>query len=134
MTTNERKPKRPILEACLFLVIVILVGVVALLFIIPGSRSREQSGVTASQVYTMCKDAVETQLKAPTTAKFPNLWEIGVGEIEGQENTYRVRAYVDAQNSFGVMIRTNYDCDLRYLGGEWTDWSNWRIEALEFDS
>ena len=133
MTTNEGKPKRPVLEACLFLVIVILVGVVVLLFIIPGSKSREPNSVTIHEVYYMCKDAVSTQLKAPTTAKFPDVLEVRRGKISGTENIYRIQGYVDAQNSFGAMIRTEYFCEIEYLGRDWTDWSNWRIKRLVFE-
>jgi len=39
---------------------------------------------------------------------------------------YRVQSYVDAQNSFGAMIRTRYDCTVHWIGGD-----RWKLEDLK---
>lgn len=61
-------------------------------------------------VATACANLeVTAMLKAPSTAKFPR----GSADnilFSPEENSYTVISYVDAQNSFGAMIRTNYIC------------------------
>jgi len=47
-------------------------------------------------------------LKSPSSAKFP--WGLKSSLISGDK--YRVANYVDSQNSFGAMIRTNYVCEV----------------------
>ena len=46
------------------------------------------------------------RLKAPSTAKFENCYDADI-VYEGNQ-TYTVYSYVDSQNGFGAMIRTNY--------------------------
>lgn len=48
-------------------------------------------------------------------------------------NTFTVRHYVDAQNSFGAQLRSPYTCRLTYNGGDWADITNWSCEYLELD-
>ena len=69
----------------------------------------------------MSQNFVEDRLKAPATAEFSSCalssgertssGETTVKYIENR--TYEVYGYVDAQNSFGVMIRTDYYVMLR---------------------
>jgi len=86
----------------------------------------------------MCENIVESQLVAPSTAEFASyneqqFWTLG--ENSGTyENAYRVRGYVDAQNSFGAQIRTYYTCDISYNGGEWADLRNWTLLDLNMDN
>jgi hypothetical protein len=52
---------------------------------------------------------VKQNLKAPSTAKFPfsyNSTSVEIKKIDA--NTFRVNAYVDAENSYGAIIRNNF--------------------------
>lgn len=76
-----------------------------------GSKSSVTSQPKAVSQYPTNIDAcvmsthtVEDHLKAPSTAKFP--WTCLALKI--QTGAWNVRSYVDAQNSFGAMIRTHY--------------------------
>jgi hypothetical protein len=44
---------------------------------------------------------------------------------------YVVNSYVDAQNSFGAMIRNTFKCKVQYLGGGEADSRNWSLIDLE---
>ncbi|MBI2638147.1 hypothetical protein HYW83_01000 [Candidatus Peregrinibacteria bacterium] len=69
-------------------------------------KDAEKYNVYAS---VCAKMEVEAMLKAPSTAKFPR----GIPDnilFSPEKNSYTVISYVDAQNSFGAMIRTNYIC------------------------
>lgn len=62
---------------------------------------------------------VEKRLKAPASAEFPSRSEYKAAEIE--RNLWRVSGYVDAQNSFGAKLRSNWVVILRYEGkSQWT--------------
>lgn len=51
------------------------------------------------------KDVIKKVLKSPSTAKFP--WLDG-WMVSRADDIYRVTGYVDAQNSFGAMIRSHF--------------------------
>ena len=60
--------------------------------------------------YNIMKEFVKRELVSPTTAKFPGMV---FGEARGHikrlpDHKYRIVSYVDSQNSFGAMIRTNF--------------------------
>ena len=44
-----------------------------------------------------------------------------------------IESYVDAQNSFGAQIRTEWIVVLTHTGGNWANSSNWDLGELIFD-
>jgi hypothetical protein len=78
----------------------------------------------AASAWTMCQSFVEDRLKAPRTAKWPWGYTNYVTHLGG--GRYRIKAYVDSQNSFGALLRTHFTAEVRWTGG-----SNWRLESLE---
>ena len=75
--------------------------------------------------FVASKEFVKKQLKAPATAKFP--WGVSDQAVTYLgDNRYHVKSYVDAQNTFGALIRTHYTCILRDQGGYWA------AESFEF--
>lgn len=63
-------------------------------------------------------------LKAPSTAKFaPNdEWE----ENKLTDDLYRLRGWVDSQNTYGAMLRNYFTAEVRCAGA-------WRVTYLKFD-
>jgi hypothetical protein len=60
------------------------------------------------EALSMCELFVKGRLKAPSTAKFGHVWDTTTtGSGDGP---YQVSGYVDAQNSFGAMLRNYYVC------------------------
>lgn len=84
--------------------------------------ARSHDEITA---YTMCQKFVEDRLKAPRTAKFP--WSASELTTDLGDGRYQVRAHVDAENSFGAMLRTRFVCTVQWVSGE-----TWHLESLEF--
>lgn len=66
------------------------------------------------EVYIDAREGVLRQLKAPSTAKFPSSSHASI--IEYETNKFYVRGYVDAENSFGAKIRSNWFVDMEYIG------------------
>lgn len=67
-------------------------------------RSHTREAQACSQV------RVESMLKAPKTADFPTIshWKI----TPLGDDKYQTASYVDAENSFGAQIRTNFACEM----------------------
>lgn len=78
----------------------------------------------------MSEKFVEDKLTAPGTAKYPwSGWGSTKGHVTSLGNErYQVKAWVDAHNSFGAMIRTHYTCVLKYVGND-----QWQCESLIFE-
>lgn len=71
-----------------------------------------------TRAYIMSRRFVERELKAPSTAKFPSFYSDGVVVRGSGDCRFSVTAHVDAQNSFGAMVRTNYSIEMEYLPSE----------------
>jgi len=54
------------------------------------------------------KELIKKQLRAPSTAKFPGLFESKDHVTSMGDKRYQIRSYVDAQNAYGAMIRQHY--------------------------
>lgn len=83
---------------------------------ITENNYREKFGIGTSLeilIKANCKDMIESTLKAPSTAKYPGMfddgWKYGIND-DGTIIT--IQTWVDSQNSFGAMIRTNYQFQL----------------------
>ena len=63
--------------------------------------------------FVMCQKPAAKQLRAPSTAKFPSITSQGVSSKHEGGGVYDVHGYVDAQNAFGAMIRTNWKCNIK---------------------
>ena len=63
----------------------------------------------------LAEQHVKTALKAPSTAKFPDLlWNAGEWSVSRDHDVITVRSWVDAQNSFGAMIRSRFTAQYSY--------------------
>ena len=77
----------------------------------------------------VCKQFVEKRLRAPATAKFQNIFDATVeGGAGDQQDQRTVTSYVDAQNGFGALIRSNYVCVVEHTTG-----NNFRLIDLKMD-
>lgn len=83
----------------------------------PSQREAAREQAVINDAKYACREAVERKLKAPTTAKFPYYQQFSAYR---DGDGYSVSGYVDAQNSFGAMIRTSFSCQMRNIGGSWT--------------
>ncbi len=60
--------------------------------------------------WVCAQDIVKKSIKTPSTAKFCSYSEATITDL-GDDN-YRVEGYVDAQNTYGAVIRSNFDAHL----------------------
>ncbi|MWV50048.1 hypothetical protein GRS96_12290 [Rathayibacter sp. VKM Ac-2803] len=85
----------------------VLVGVVVLAFAgcikgISEISSESDSGDNQYEAIAQCEARIERLLKAPATAEFDSSATGG--------GTWKVTGSVDAENSFGATLRSNYAC------------------------
>lgn len=101
-----------------------LIGLGVLLFMAAcaqGPQQQKQDVYGSPQgAYDISKSFVTKSLKAPSTAKFPLFSDEDVIISSLSYGEYKISAWVDAQNSFGAMLRTPYKCSVQYVGkNEW---------------
>lgn len=65
------------------------------------------------QVKIWAEDAVNAQLKSPSTAKFAKSSEWNYSR---EKDIFTASAYVDAQNGFGAMLRSNFIVKIKWDG------------------
>jgi hypothetical protein len=58
-----------------------------------------------------CRELITAKLKAPSTAQFEDDIEANKHLIVEANGNYTLVSYVDAQNSFGAMLRMRTSCD-----------------------
>lgn len=74
--------------------------------------------------YFEASEYVRRFLKSPSTAKFPRRTYARI-QLLDDGVTYKIFSYVDGQNSFGAMIRTNWYVKIMRNG------QNWRILDIQ---
>ena len=62
--------------------------------------------------YNLAEECVKQRLKSPSTAEFAGLFEKKDHVTKIGPDKYQIRSYVDAQNSFGAMIRNQWSCTI----------------------
>jgi|GEM_PF-1289184 len=95
---------------------------------VPETRVRTEEDIKRTAVFN-CKAVAMSRLKSPASAKFP----LGIAAEHLGGGIYRVKSSVDSQNSFGAMLRSNFTCDLQYVGGDDTDAGNWRLIDIQME-
>lgn len=104
-------------------------GLMTLLAIAIATSS---SNVAVAYKYTkrhaawdMCSEFVRDRLKAPKTADFAEYRDVGTSVIRSGRR-FVVDGYVDAENSFGANLRTQYICTVQPVGGD-----RWQLLDLQ---
>lgn len=70
--------------------------------------------------YIMCEDWIEQRLKTPATAEFQGVLSGRYDRVIQTNQRYSIRSYVDSQNGFGAMIRSDFHCvTTQTSDGEW---------------
>lgn len=83
------------------------------------SPSQQKRAYTPDKMdlYIQAQEFVQRGLKAPATAKFPPLSyetaDLGSGR-------YKIISYVDSQNSFGAMLRSDWSVIMNLSKDQWT--------------
>jgi len=101
-------------SGCLWIFLIVVIFFIGYSVFTPSSSSTNSDSSSSIShpnnflAYNYAEDAVKKKLKSPSTAKFPGTVEkskhinyLGSGE-------YEINSWVDSQNGFGAMIRSNF--------------------------
>lgn len=122
-----------------------LLGVMLMLFILMGifgtivgnvkdAKNQRPDEDRMKVAYQASQDFVSRHLKAPSSADFPYYQTSFVKKIKDDPKgrpIYRIDAFVDAQNSFGAKIRTNYTCEVLYDSRD--EGKEWKLISVKLD-
>lgn len=75
----------------------------------------------------MCQQFLEDKLVSPKTAQYPDFNQRFVTLSSGPN--YHIEAYVDSQNQYGALIRSEWFCAVEHIEGRW-----WRLKGLTVKS
>jgi len=76
----------------------------------------------SEDAYYTIQGFVKNRLKSPGSAQFPSVRAARVGQVGVvTDQRYLVAAYVDSQNSFGALLRSNFVGEIQQTSkGHWT--------------
>lgn len=77
----------------------------------PAQKAADEARDRKIMAYVMAQDFVEQRLKSPGSADFPTFEESFAEDLGSGK--WRVRSYVDSQNSFGALVRSDFTVLLR---------------------
>ena len=127
--TKKKALERARQPPYLAILVVVTITIVLLVFAaLPSNKSAtSQSGCndssdSKSSAQTVAELSVKRELKAPSSAKFGDSRVSYTGECK-----FLVVGEVDAQNSFGAMLRKTYTVRVEYRPGE----RNWEAVSVE---
>lgn len=63
-----------------------------------------------SYVWVMTQDVIQSQLKSPSSAIFPDQPQVVIDDLGN--NKFEISGYVEAENSFGASIKTPFTVTL----------------------
>ena len=78
-----------------------------------SSSTKDAYGHNRSYAIVIAEDVVKSKLKSPSTADFCSNYEYTVSR---SKNTWTIKGYVDAQNSFGAMLRSDFTVKITFTG------------------
>jgi len=112
---EEEKPQAKKIDPLIVIIVVFLL--IGSLFSGVSRCNSGQSSVDKFDAYAAAQEFVKKSLKAPSTASFPTTNEATVTDLGNGQ--WRVQAWVDAQNSFGAMLRSNFECTIKFSDDDW---------------
>jgi hypothetical protein len=98
-----------IILACLILFIIALI-----IGACQGGSSDNPNNPFDARV--MAEQFVKNSLKCPSSAHFGRDGDFNANITMRDDGAYEVKGWVDAQNSFGAMVRTHYVVMVKYVG------------------
>jgi hypothetical protein len=90
----------------------------------PEQITNNQLSQDADDAKIRAKEFVEVSLKSPSSAEWPSYNEFKVARATNETNdfikdTWQVMGYVDAKNSYGVALRTNWLVTVKKTNTGW---------------
>ena len=102
---SDNSSRKEITGSVIFIIVCLIIGGIATYVTKRHTNNIPTKEHTYISCYTFSQSLVKDKLKSPQSAKFPMYSE---NFISDKGDTIIVSAYVNADNSFGTNIKTNY--------------------------
>jgi len=114
MNTKTQPTREQKIKGVITILAFIFIIYVAWTFFVPSCSSEKQETKvekpTKQSAYVMSQLFVQDKLVSPGSADFPFLGDDQINQIN--DSTFYIQSYVDSQNKFGALLRTNYSCKI----------------------
>ena len=80
----------------------------------PQPQAQEQETYSDIEAYVEAQFIIEDFLKSPATAEYPAVSNATIERLN--DDGFKVTSYVDSQNSFGAMVRSEWMVLFQYIG------------------
>jgi RNA polymerase subunit RPABC4/transcription elongation factor Spt4 len=105
---------------------VLLVGLALFCFFgFPDASASRDKGGSSYAAHVMAEKFVTRELRSPASARFSGITDPETVISDLGAGRFRVSGYVDSQNGFGALLRSNYTCTVKYGGHD-----TWSPEAV----
>lgn len=84
----------------------------------PKSEKSYNTYHSPSYAYIQAETFIKKKLKSPSTAEFPGVFEKKDHIVSMGGSKYKISSWVDSQNSYGAMMRTNFSCVIEFEGNK----------------
>lgn len=103
---------------CFSMIGIFLIGFIVICYIIGNNSEKENVNYCTGKeilAYNYAEDFVKNKLKSPSSAKFPETKDkIKHTTCNYDECSYTIRSWVESTNSFGAMIKTEFECTIYF--------------------
>jgi hypothetical protein len=113
--TNKKKEEQKKTGKGCLVVLGIIVFIAILVFLGGGNGEQTQPIERDTTSIVFAEEVIKGILKAPSTAKFV---DVEAYELSNEKDVWAINGYVDSQNSFGAMIRSQWEVQLDYSDGK----------------
>jgi len=117
---NNKEQSFSIKRVLLGLIPVLIVIVIAVFVVSSNDKKQEvvqdvKKEPSRTEVCVQAQMLIEQTLKSPATADFPVCNDFSITRTT--DGGYIVESYVDSQNGFGALIRTDFTIAFSYING-----------------
>ncbi len=110
----------------------VILGIFAIFFSKGCSGNNQDNSKSLSNyAYIISTNYIKDYLKDPSSADFD--YFTASPDVSLTNDVYTVKYHFNANNSFGVKTRSNYICDLKYLGSNPEKKESWKLKGLYID-
>lgn len=115
--------------ATIFSILFALVFFVVMLRVLQNRRIHVNRKPNDKEAFSIAKAFVTDKLPQPGTANFPkNKFE---SVIDTAHNSYNISSFVNSQDSSGKTVKSTWQVNLSYKGGDWADKKSWTVVELK---
>lgn len=97
------------------MVVLLVVGLIIAISAGAFDRASNPDDGDQADAVAACEDFVSDRLTSPGSAEFQRADSANVAKVADE---YTYTGFVDSQNTFGALLRTDFTCTVRHIEGD----------------